>query len=52
MEHPITPPTSGSPEKRRKPYQKPTLVVHGTVGELTQSGGRRRRDGFRTNLLS
>jgi len=45
-----TRPQSDRPGKR--PYEKPRLVVHGTVAELTQSGGRRRRDGFRTNSTS
>ncbi len=36
----------------KKPYEKPELVSHGTVGELTQSGGRRHRDGVATRKLS
>lgn len=38
--------------KRRKRYEKPRLVVHGTVAELTQSGGVRRRDGIITRSPS
>lgn len=26
-----------APEKGKKPYEKPTLVVYGTMAELTQS---------------
>jgi len=36
----------------KKLYEKPELVNHGTVGELTQSGGRRHRDGVATRKLS
>ena len=39
--------------KAKKPYEPPVLTVYGTVREITQSQGRRRRDaghGFqRTN---
>lgn len=38
--------------KARKPYKKPVLIVHGTVGELTQTGGQRRRDGINTRAPS
>jgi len=38
--------------KARKPYKKPLLVVHGTVGELTQTGGNRRRDGINSRAPS
>lgn len=37
-------------EKRQ--YEKPRLVIHGTLGELTQSGGNRHRDGVFTRKLS
>ncbi|HMR10128.1 MAG TPA: lasso RiPP family leader peptide-containing protein [Polyangiaceae bacterium] len=37
---------------KRKPYQKPRLVVHGTVADLTQAGGVRRRDGINTRAPS
>ncbi len=46
-----TEPVSSQPGKK-KPYEKPELVNHGTVGELTQSGGRRHRDGIATRKLS
>lgn len=39
-------------ETPKKPYEKPELVNHGTVGELTQSGGRKHRDGVATRKLS
>lgn len=36
----------------KKPYTKPQLIVHGTVGELTHSGGQRQRDGIFTRAPS
>lgn len=46
-------PTQQTTEVRpRNPYKKPRLVVHGTVGELTQSGGNRRRDGINSRAPS
>jgi hypothetical protein len=36
----------------KRPYEKPELVVHGTVGDLTQSGGNRQHDGVFTRKLS
>ena len=36
----------------KKPYEKPVLVAHGTVAELTQTGGDRRRDGIVTRAPS
>jgi hypothetical protein len=36
----------------RKRYQKPVLVVHGTVAELTLSGGRKKRDAFKDKAPS
>ncbi len=38
--------------KQRKPYVRPRLVVHGTVADLTQAGGVRRRDGINTRAPS
>lgn len=38
------------PEKRK--YEKPELFVHGTLGELTLSGGTRHHDGVFTRKLS
>ncbi len=32
----------------KRTYVKPVLEVHGTVAELTQSGGNRRRDALLT----
>jgi hypothetical protein len=46
-----TDPVSSEPAKKKQ-YEKPELVSHGTVGELTQSGGRRHRDGVATRKLS
>lgn len=43
-------PSTASSEKR--PYEKPILIVHGSVGELTQSGGNRHHDGVLTRKLS
>lgn len=40
-----------TPSDKRK-YEKPELIVHGTVGELTQSGGNRHHDGIVTRKLS
>jgi hypothetical protein len=37
-------------EKRQ--YERPEVVVHGTLGELTQSGGNRHHDGVFTRKLS
>jgi hypothetical protein len=42
--------TEAKPEKRK--YEKPRLFVHGTLGELTQSGGNRHHDGLFTRKLS
>lgn len=37
----------------KKPYQKPELVVHGSVGRLTQTGGTTQHpDGVFTHKLS
>ncbi len=36
----------------RRRYVKPELTVHGTVNELTQSGGNRVRDGIFTRAPS
>lgn len=36
----------------RRPYEKPELVIYGTLGELTQSGGNRHHDGVFTRKLS
>jgi len=36
----------------RRPYEKPRLTEHGTIGELTQSGGNRQRDAIFTRALS
>ena len=36
----------------KRQYEKPELVVHGTLGELTQSGGARHHDGVFTRKLS
>lgn len=51
----IDSPSSGEknevPAQKRK-YEKPELVTHGTVGELTQSGGNRQHDGVFTRKLS
>lgn len=47
-----TRPQRGSDRPVKRPYEKPRLVIHGTVAELTQSGGQRRRDGFRTKAVS
>jgi hypothetical protein len=38
--------------KQKRQYEKPVLVVHGTVAELTQAGGNRRRDGILTRAPS
>lgn len=49
-------PQSSGPEQtaktEKRPYEKPELVVHGTLGELTQSGGDRHRDGVFSRKLS
>ena len=39
-------------ESAKRPYEKPVLLNHGTVGELTQSGGALHRDGVFTRKLS
>ncbi|MBX3127654.1 MAG: lasso RiPP family leader peptide-containing protein [Polyangiaceae bacterium] len=39
-------------QSAKRAYEKPVLVVHGTVAELTQAGGRRRRDGLLTRAPS
>ena len=39
-------------ETQKRQYEKPELIVHGTLGELTQSGGNRHRDGVFTRKLS
>lgn len=52
MEQTTPPETAETEENRRRPYEKPVLTVHGSVGELTQTGGARRRDGFRTRAVS
>jgi hypothetical protein len=39
-------------ETPRRPYEKPELVVYGTLGELTLSGGNRQRDGVFTRAPS
>lgn len=47
--------SSGQQEQaktQKRPYEKPELVVHGTLGELTQSGGARHHDGVFTRKLS
>jgi hypothetical protein len=37
----------------KKPYQKPELVLHGSVGRLTQTGGSNQHpDGIFTHKLS
>jgi hypothetical protein len=37
----------------KRPYQKPELIVHGTLGELTQAGGTQGHpDGLFTRKLS
>lgn len=40
------------PAGQKKHYEKPALHVHGTLAELTQSGGRRRRDALLTRSPS
>jgi len=49
---PETRPAKGTNEPQKQPYERPELVVHGTVGELTQSGGARHHDGVFTRKLS
>jgi hypothetical protein len=39
-------------DKQKKPYAKPELVVYGTIAELTQAGGDRRRDALLTRAPS
>lgn len=39
-------------ESVKRPYVKPVLLNHGTVGDLTQSGGNLHRDGVFTRKLS
>jgi hypothetical protein len=46
------PETQSEQVKARKPYEKPVLMFHGTVGELTQTGGNRRRDALLTRAPS
>jgi len=41
-----------SDRRERRPYEKPQLIQHGTIGELTQSGGNRQRDAIFTRALS
>ncbi len=41
-----------NPPAEKQKYEKPVLVVHGTVGELTQSGGNRHHDGVLSRKLS
>lgn len=51
----MDPQDSGQQEKaktEKRQYEKPELVVHGTLGELTQSGGNRHHDGVFTRKLS
>lgn len=45
-------PGEGQLHNGKKPYTKPRLIVHGTVGDLTQSGGQRQRDGIFTRAPS
>jgi len=42
-----------APSVQKKPYQKPELVAHGSVGRLTQTGGTNQHpDGIFTHKLS
>lgn len=41
-----------NPGPAKKAYKKPKLVIHGTVAELTKSGGDRARDGLITQAPS
>lgn len=42
-----------APAPEKKPYEKPALVVHGSVGRLTQTGGSNQHpDGIFTHKLS
>lgn len=45
----VSPP---NPACEKRAYEKPVLVVHGSVGELTQSGGNRHHDGVLSRKLS
>ena len=39
--------------REKKPYEKPELVVHGSVGRVTQTGGTNQHpDGVFTHKLS
>jgi hypothetical protein len=38
-------------EKKKKPYQKPELIVHGTVEKITEQG-LINREGFKNNAGS
>lgn len=45
--------TDAVPAVEKKVYQKPTLIVHGSVGRLTQTGGTNQHpDGIFTHKLS
>ncbi|MET0793341.1 MAG: lasso RiPP family leader peptide-containing protein [Polyangiaceae bacterium] len=45
--------TDPAPASEKKPYEKPELVVHGSVGRLTQTGGTNQHpDGIFTHKLS
>jgi hypothetical protein len=45
--------TDVTPEPEKKPYKKPVLVAHGSVGRLTQTGGSNQHpDGIMTHKLS
>ena len=42
-----------APKGNKKPYEKPVLIVHGSVGRLTQTGGSNQHpDGVFTHKLS
>jgi len=40
------PKPSDREQPSKLPYEKPLLVVHGNVGELTRSGGANQHDGL------
>jgi hypothetical protein len=45
--------TDRAPAHGKQPYEKPELVVHGSVGRLTQTGGSNQHpDGLMTHKLS
>ena len=45
--------TNAAPMAEKKRYEKPELVVHGSVGRLTQTGGTNQHpDGVFTHKLS